>query len=53
MDMNFSLDVEMMLLRSSLTVSRSAVGVPQSPGYLMRLPPIVIFVLYLSFLLSQ
>ena len=51
--MNFALVVEMMLLRSSLTVRRSAVGVPQSSGKLMRFPPIVIRVLYLSFLLSR
>ena len=29
--MNFALDVEMTLLRSSLTVRRSTVGVPQLP----------------------
>ncbi len=51
--MNFAFLVERMLLRSSFTVSRSAVGVPQSPGKLTRFPPIVIRVLYLSFLPSQ
>jgi hypothetical protein len=52
MDMNFALGVDMMLLKRSLIVRRSAVGVPQSPGLLMRLPPIVILVRYLSFLPS-
>ena len=51
--MNFALGVDMMLLSRSFTVSRSAVGVPQSSGKLMMFPPIVIRVLYLSFLLSQ
>jgi hypothetical protein len=32
MDMNFALGVDMMLLKRSLTVRRSAVEVPQSPG---------------------
>ncbi len=32
MDMNFALGVDIMLLNRSLTVRRSAVGVPQSPG---------------------
>ena len=41
MDMNFALGVDMMLLKRSLTVRRSAVGVPQLPGKLIRLPPIV------------
>ena len=51
--MNFAFLVEMMLLRSSFTVSRSAVGVPQSPGKLTRFPPIVTRVLYLSFFPSR
>ena len=33
--------VEMTLLRRILTVIMSAVGVPQSPGKLIRLPPAV------------
>ena len=48
--MDFALGVEIMLLRRSFTVRRSAVGVPQSPGKLTRFPPIVMRVLYLSFL---
>ena len=51
--MNFSLGVEIMLLRRSLTVRRSADGVPQSSGQLTRFPPIVMCVLYLSFLPMQ
>ncbi len=47
--MNFALGVEMMLLNISLTVRRSAVGVPQSLGQLTRFPPIVIRVQYGSF----
>ena len=34
------------LLRINLTNYKDAVGVPMSPGYLLRLPPIVILVLY-------
>ncbi len=51
--MNLAFNVEMMLFNRSLTVRRSAVGVPQTPGKLTRLPPIVILVLYLSFLPSR
>ncbi len=40
--MNLALGVEMTLLNISLTVRRSAVGVPQSSGYLIRFPPIMI-----------
>ena len=39
--MNLAFRVEMTLLRCILTVIMSAVGVPQSPGKLMRLPPTV------------
>ena len=51
--MNFALGVDVMLLRRNLTVSRSAVGVLQSIGQLTRFSPIVMRVLYLSFLLSR
>jgi hypothetical protein len=37
--MNFAPAVEMMLFIKSLTVSRSAVGVPASPGKCTLLPP--------------
>ena len=49
MVMNFALGVEMILLNISLMVRRSAVGVPQSPGWLIRSPPIVIWLRYGSF----
>ena len=39
--MNLAPVVEMVLLNDNLTVSMSAVGVPQSPGQLMRWPPAV------------
>ena len=41
MVMNFDPLVEMVLLSRSFTVSMSAVGVTQSPGKLIRLPPTV------------
>ena len=46
---NFTPGVEITLLSKSLIVRRSAVGAPQSKGYLILSPPIVIQVLCFSF----
>lgn len=46
--MNFALGVEMTLLKSILAVVKLAVGVLTSSGYLMRLPPTVSWVRWVS-----
>ena len=49
-DMNFAFGVDMMLFRSSFTVSMSTVGVLQSHGHVSLSPPNVRQTLYgLSF----
>ena len=50
MHTNFAPGVEMKLFKSNLTVRRTAVGVPQLPGKLIRFTPIVILVVFFGLL---